>query len=874
MAISLTKSSKEFQTLVLSALMKDAFIYAKVADKLDESFFESYSMKIIYSSLVYYHTKYSKLPSSVELLNIIIDRFNTSLGNLADTKALVMKLYDNKMYDDKYIQDSITKFIRRGNVEKVLREYIPKLSDSSDESAIDDLGGKLRDSLAFTLKNQESYNLADTGKIGQIRKEAIGTDENPIVIKSFIPEINHSLQFKGYKPGDVVMICLTGKTKVMTYTGEPMTIEELYNLQRHMLKTMVISYNKDNLDSDSECCAIPTMYEKVELTNYVHDTISITTNYGEVIECTPEHKFMLEDGSYIEAKDLRLNDRLATVVHNYIDVGDKRYIELRDKNKSILLSYLKKDSKGQYDSLKFISKSFNLKEFENCAMNYLDKTTDEFLDELSTKRDQEIIDNVGMENIREIYRRSTLTEIIHKMKKSDDVVRVVNISTNHYAKAIPVYTLVNVDHYHNYALYVGRNQNNERVGMISKNCSPPGCLLGDSKILLQDGSKISIEELYELYPYDEKHMSDKYRIISADPLSKGVLIASGFAGVKKTRYENVIMTITINGVYDIKCTRDHLFMLDNGRYIEARKLKSGDGLRLVDTSSGVPISYLDGSEAVVTDVRLHVGDFVPVYDLIGCEIFENYTVMYSETAGVISHNCGKTMFMINEGASAAKQGFKVLHIFLGDMKEYDGFIRYTSNLSGVPQDDIVAMSVKDQIELVKKTNLTGYYNNIYMVAHAAGEITAEEMIQEIKIIQNENNVHFDMILVDYADNLVPESTMMYESGGEIYNKLSALGFNNKSIILVGSQPKPFYWGEEIIPKEGAAESSKKQHVIDLMITMNRSSKQSAYGSIFLPKVRRGKECVLIRMKFEYEKAALRSIPETEYLAGKNSEVKA
>ena len=55
-----------------------------------------------------------------------------------------------------------------------------------------------------------------------------------------------------------------------------------------------------------------------------------------------------------------------------------------------------------------------------------------------------------------------------------------------------------------------------------------------------------------------------------------------------------------------------------------------------------------------------------------------------------------------------------------------------------------------------------------------------------------------------------------------------------------------------------------------MITMGMTSKGSTVGSLFMPKVRRGVEGKIIRIKTYFEKAYLEAIPETDYLREKSS----
>lgn len=435
------ESSSEFQDIVLSTVLKDTYMFTRTMKYIDNTFFDKYANKLIYKCLKYYYDKYTKIPTLNEILTLITEFHNPQFGSVEDAKNTCKVLYNTPRYDENFVVDKITTFIKRNNVEKTLKDLLPKVSDGKSV-AIDAIGEELLRGLNFSLAKSSAFRLSDIDEISSVRKSAVGSEENPLIIKSCIDEINKSLQFKGYKVGDIVMIC-----------------------------------------------------------------------------------------------------------------------------------------------------------------------------------------------------------------------------------------------------------------------AAPGC--------------------------------------------------------------------------------------------------------------------------------------------------------------------GKTMFMINEGASASMQGFKVLHLFLGDMKEYDGFVRYTSRYTKIPQDDIVAMSIEEQQKLISQCNMQQFFSNIVVASYAAGEITIDEMIQEVYRLQDESHMHFDMILVDYADNLVPEADLMYESGGNIYNKLSLLASKNRSVLVVGSQPKQSYWNDEIIPKNAAAESSKKQHVIDLMITMGMSSKGSNIGSLFLAKVRRGSEGKIIRVRTSFDRALIESITEQEYLKEKS-----
>ena len=225
---------------------------------------------------------------------------------------------------------------------------------------------------------------------------------------------------------------------------------------------------------------------------------------------------------------------------------------------------------------------------------------------------------------------------------------------------------------------------------------------------------------------------------------------------------------------------------------------------------------------------------------------------------------GKTTFLINQGVSTAQQGFKVLHVFLGDMSKYDGLIRYLSCLSGIASDKLVNLSTEKLADVVTKYNMTGCLSNITIASYAADELNVNQLIEEITAIQKENKCHYHMIIIDYDENLRMESESMYDSGGRIYNRIALFAVLNKSVVFIASQPKPSFWDTELIPLEGAAESSKKQKIIDLMLTIGKPKKNSKVGSLFIAKNRRGEDSRYVRLRFDTNCARIVGIDEDEY----------
>lgn len=232
---------------------------------------------------------------------------------------------------------------------------------------------------------------------------------------------------------------------------------------------------------------------------------------------------------------------------------------------------------------------------------------------------------------------------------------------------------------------------------------------------------------------------------------------------------------------------------------------------------------------------------------------------------------GKTTLAINQGLSVAKQGYNVLHVFLGDMSRYDGLLRYLSCISGVDTSKLVPLE-NDQLQgVIRKWNMTGVLSYISVMSYAADEKTPDQLIEEIKDQQREHRIHYDCIIIDYDENFAKEADNMYESGGNVYNRISLFAVTNKSVIFILAQPKPAYWDKEIIPLEAAAESSKKQKIIDLMLTIGSPSKTSSIGMLTIAKNRRGEDGKRICIRKNGSNARIEAITQEEYENIKKSE---
>lgn len=97
--------------------------------------------------------------------------------------------------------------------------------------------------------------------------------------------------------GQAIYFCLDGDTEIVTSDG----IHKISDLEDKSINVYSVSDNLDIILS-SECT--------VKKTAETVDEYELELEDGTIIKCTPNHKFLLKNGTYKEAKDLTLDDEL------------------------------------------------------------------------------------------------------------------------------------------------------------------------------------------------------------------------------------------------------------------------------------------------------------------------------------------------------------------------------------------------------------------------------------------------------------------------------------------------------------------------------------------------------------------------------------
>lgn len=100
--------------------------------------------------------------------------------------------------------------------------------------------------------------------------------------------------------GRALFWCLEGNTEIYTTSG----IAKIKDLEDKLINVYSVDNNKNTLVSDP--CT-------VKMTGEFTEEYNVELEDGTIIRCTPNHKFMLKDGSYKEAQYLTEQDELLDI---------------------------------------------------------------------------------------------------------------------------------------------------------------------------------------------------------------------------------------------------------------------------------------------------------------------------------------------------------------------------------------------------------------------------------------------------------------------------------------------------------------------------------------------------------------------------------
>ncbi|SFV56955.1 DNA gyrase subunit B [hydrothermal vent metagenome] len=152
--------------------------------------------------------------------------------------------------------------------------------------------------------------------------------------------------------GDSAGGCHSGETKVKCANGRDISIETLVEEHKQGKENFIYTYNRKT--------------EKIELekiknawqTKITNDLVYITLDNGEKVLCTSDHPYMLRDGTYKPAKDLKTGDSLMPL---YMEERIKTYELKSTKQKKIRIDDVVIQPDGKQDLVYHLADDWNIR---------------------------------------------------------------------------------------------------------------------------------------------------------------------------------------------------------------------------------------------------------------------------------------------------------------------------------------------------------------------------------------------------------------------------------------------------------------------------------------------------------------------------------
>ena len=132
--------------------------------------------------------------------------------------------------------------------------------------------------------------------------------------------------------GDSAAGCFSGDTMVCTSPGALKTFKQLVEDYNNGIVYEILSKRKDG----DSWCYLPA--ENPRITRKDAELLKITFKSKEVVKCTPDHLFMLNNFEYKKAKDLTPDDVFMTIYDNIINDLDNEEAKAYFKDRTVVES--------------------------------------------------------------------------------------------------------------------------------------------------------------------------------------------------------------------------------------------------------------------------------------------------------------------------------------------------------------------------------------------------------------------------------------------------------------------------------------------------------------------------------------------------------
>ena len=241
--------------------------------------------------------------------------------------------------------------LTRSSITRLLQMEIGDMPKSKVQQVTNNIRSLLEHKNAFEVNSKMSEYInpgpvenivilpTRNGK-GAINMASLGGDYDPKQLTD-LNWFNNKL-FGGLKIPKQ-FLCLRGNVEIPLLDGETLSIEEMYKNKEKYIGKGILSCNEDGF-------LVPTTIENILLTRKDASFVRVYLDNGESFDVTPDHKVMLRDGSFKEAKDLTENDSLMPYYTRYTKDGRLEVLDNKTgkykKQYRMVAEYYEKVPKG------------------------------------------------------------------------------------------------------------------------------------------------------------------------------------------------------------------------------------------------------------------------------------------------------------------------------------------------------------------------------------------------------------------------------------------------------------------------------------------------------------------------------------------------
>lgn len=211
---------------------------------------------------------------------------------------------------------------------------------------------------------------------------------------------------------------------------------------------------------------------------------------------------------------------------------------------------------------------------------------------------------------------------------------------------------------------------------------------------------------------------------------------------------------------------------------------------------------------------------------------------------------GKSLIAMRESIEFLKQDLNVVYSAFGDLKKWDHLVRMSAQINNHPFQ-FVEMNLESEVQLAIK-KVPQLKDNLLLQYLAPDKFTATDYVSYIKesyMPDGTTRIHnwVDVIIVDYDAN-IHSPHQMYLKGEDIYQTLYQLTYPDKLLIVL-AQTNKFSWDKEIIGLADLGESSRKQQIVDGLMTISRPNSYNIQNQVGWMNLCAGRRVSLMRTPY-------------------------